>query len=382
MKIIIAPDSFKGSLRSPAVCAALARGLAARLPEAELVSLPLADGGEGTVDAVVAAAGGTCRSVRVRGPLMEPVEAVYGLAGARRTAVIEMAAAAGLELLPSHRLDPGRATTCGVGELLRDALDAGCREIILGIGGSATVDGGAGLLQALGLRLLDKEGGTLPAGIGGGALHLVAAVDASDLEPRLREISLSIACDVTNPLLGPTGAAAVFAPQKGADPATVARLEENLAHWSRLLVAAGLADRTDHPGDGAAGGLGFALRTLCGGRMTSGAQLIIEAVGLPAQLANADLVITGEGRTDGQTAGGKLCAVVTELARAAGVPTVLLSGALAGGEELDRHFSAAFSIARGPGPLAAAMADTEVNLEAAGRNLAGLLKAVKLDRSC
>lgn len=376
MKIIIAPDSFKGSLRSPDVCAALCRGLRSALPEAELVALPLADGGEGTTQVLTAATGGTLHEVTVHGPLMDPVAALYGVTGDRTCAVIEMAAASGIELLAPDRLDPLRATTFGVGELVRAMLDTnGVSTLLLGIGGSATVDGGAGMAQALGARFFDAQGEPLPDGIGGGELERIAAVDFTSLDPRLRNINVKVGCDVTNPLLGPRGAAAVFGPQKGAGPAAVARLERNLGHWRGLLQTAGVADAADRPGDGAAGGLGFALRTIYQGELVSGAALVIEAAGLHRELRDADLLITGEGRTDDQTAGGKLCSVVAEAAAAAGVPAILASGAVCGDPDaLRRRFAAAFSIARGPGSLAGAMRDTAANLELFGANLGALLR--------
>jgi glycerate kinase len=375
MKIIIAPDSFKGSLRSPEVCAALCRGLRSALPEAELVALPLADGGEGTTRVLVAATGGTLHEVTVHGPLMDPVAALYGITGDRTCAVIEMAAASGIELLAPERLDPLRATTFGVGELVRAILDTGVSTLLFGIGGSASVDGGAGMAQALGARFFDAQGELLPDGIGGGELERIAAVDFAALDPRLRNINVKVGCDVTNPLLGPRGAAAVFGPQKGAGPAAVARLERNLAHWRGLLQAAGVTDAADRPGDGAAGGLGFALRVIYQGELASGAALVIEAVGLRRELRDADLLITGEGRTDNQTAGGKLCSVVAEAAAAAGVPAILASGAVSGDPDvLHRYFAAAFSIARGPGSLAGAMRDTAANLELFGANLGALLR--------
>lgn len=263
----------------------------------------------------------------------------------------------------------------GVGEILRRILDDGIREIILGIGGSATVDGGAGMLQALGFRFLDGNGHVLADGPGGGDLHKIAVVDPSGVDPRLAACTLRVACDVTNPLLGPTGAAAVFAPQKGADGPMTAALEDNLRHWSGLLEKQGLCGDCMQPGDGAAGGLGFALRALLKARITSGAGLMIELTGLEKHLSGAALLVTGEGCSDSQTADGKLCAVVAHAAARAGVPAVLVSGALRGDiGTLERFFAAVFSIARGPGPLEEAMACTAANLEAAAANIGAVVK--------
>lgn len=374
MKIIIAPDSFKGSLRSPEACRALAGGFRRVFPDSELVLIPMADGGEGTVEAAVQAVGGRKISIDVHGPRMETVRAEYGLMPAGQ-AVFEMASASGLELIPDSERNPLKTTTFGTGEILRRILDRGVGEVILGIGGSATVDGGAGMIQALGARLFDRNGRLLPDGIGGGGLSEVAGIDVSGLDHRLAGCSIRIACDVTNPLLGISGAAAVFGPQKGASPEMAAVLEDNLRHWFELLKSRGLCSDCSAPGDGAAGGLGFALRTLLNAQMVSGAGLMVELTGLKNHLRGADLLITGEGCSDSQTADGKLCAVVAGVANEAGVPAVLVSGALRGNiAPLEKIFAAVFSIARGPGPLEEAMRNTAANLEAAAANIGAVLK--------
>ncbi len=374
MKIVIAPDSFKGSLRSPEVCRAIASGFRKVFPDAELILIPMADGGEGTTDAAIQATGGSLKTLNVHDPLMRQVDAAYGITPAGQ-AVLEMASAGGLELIADHERNPLKTTTFGVGEILCRIINDGAREIILGIGGSATVDGGAGMLQALGFVLLDKDGNPLADGIGGGGLLQIASLDTSKVLSGLENITIKVACDVTNPLLGPAGAATVFGPQKGATPAMVGELEANLAHWFDILKKQGLCDDCSHPGDGAAGGLGFALRTVLKAQITSGAGLMIDLAGLKNHLHNADLLVTGEGCSDSQTADGKLCAVVAQTAAAAGVPAILLSGALRGDiTPLEKLFSAVFSIARGPGALEDAMRNTAANLEHAAANIGALLK--------
>jgi glycerate kinase len=378
MKIIIAPDSFKGSLRSVDVCTAIEAGLRSVMPESEIIAIPLADGGEGTTEAAVISTGGRFEKIVVTGPLGAPVTALYGIPGGGPRAIMEMAAASGLELVPAGRLDPLKATTYGTGEMIRAILKAGLRDIIIGIGGSATVDGGAGMAQALGFRFLDGAGRELPSPIGGGDVGRIRNIDSSRVEPLLAQARITVACDVTNPLLGASGAARVFGPQKGATPAMVAQLEANLASFARVLQEAGLCSGCDMPGDGAAGGLGFALRVLTQARMVSGAKLMIEITGLEQHLAGADLLITGEGCTDAQTAGGKLCAVVAATAQRAEVPVVLLSGAIVGGAEaLGEHFAGAFSIATGPCKLEEAIRSTRQNLFSAAASVAGLCKAMR-----
>ncbi|MDD3117726.1 MAG: glycerate kinase [Victivallales bacterium] len=380
MKIIIAPDSFKGCLRSTAVAAAVKRGLAEMLPDAEIRTMPLADGGEGTVAALVSATGGSYLQVPVRGPLGDPVEAVYGRIDAE-TAVMEMAAAAGLELVESHRLNPGRTSTYGVGQMIADAIRRGFRHLVIGIGGSATVDGGAGMAQALGFVLRDAAGKPIAEPASGGMLEKITAIEAGPDTALLRQVDIRVACDVTNPLTGPRGAAPVYGPQKGADPAMVQQLAAGLENFSRLAIAADLADDNCHPGDGAAGGLGFALRTLCGAEIVSGARLVIETAQLEKQLQDADWVITGEGCTDDQTAAGKLCAVVAATAAAYRVPTIVLSGAVKGSvAKLQHDFAAVMSIAAGPGSLAEAIAAAPERLYAAGRNLGGILQQQQKSR--
>jgi glycerate kinase len=361
MKIIVAPDSFKGNMRSATVCEIIRKAILLEMSAAEVLTFPMADGGEGTVEAVLAATGGTVHLLEVSGPLGDPVEAQYGLLP-DGTAIIEMASASGIELIPAEQLNPMEATTYGTGELLKHLLSEGHTSIVMGIGGSATIDGGVGMAQALGYRFLDTQGKETCA------LTEVCSIDSSGVVQGLEKASIRVACDVTNPLTGPNGAAAVFGPQKGATPEMVEALDAGLANLFKIAGADGA------PGDGAAGGLGYGLRVFCNAEIISGATLIAETVGLPAALENADLLITGEGRTDGQTASGKLCSVLADMARERGVKTLLLSGALQG--ELDlflNPFDYAFSISAGHTSLEACIAHAPEDLAFTVRTIFRLL---------
>ena len=373
MKIVIAADSFKNCLSGREVVAALAAGFRHVLPRAVLVELPLADGGEGTVNALVSACGGEFREAEVSGPLATPVKAQYGVIDAGKTAVIEMAAASGIELLALSELNPLKTSTRGTGELIAAALASGVQKIIIGIGGSATCDGGAGMAQALGYRFYDSAGRLLEEPLCGGALDAVAAIEPPD-SAAFRDCEICVACDVINPLLGKNGCVNVFAPQKGATPEMLPVLERNLAHFAEQVIAAGLAQSCDRPGDGAAGGLGFGLRAFLGGGMASGAALVLAAAGFERQVKDADWVVTGEGKTDDQTLSGKLCFTVAETAKRHGVPTIVVSGAVGGDPDaLLRHFFAAFSIAPGPCALESALRDARQNLFRTAANLGRLL---------
>lgn len=355
MNIVIAPDSFKESLSAPAAAAAIARGVRDALPEAECVLRPMADGGEGTVDALLAShPEGERRRAQVCGPDSQPVEAHWGWLG-DGLAVLEAAAAAGIELIAPDRRDAMRATTYGLGQQLRQALDAGATRIILGLGGSATNDGGAGMLQALGARLLDAHGNEL--GRGGAALAHLHELDLSGLDPRLRGVDIQVACDVDNPLCGPDGASAVFGPQKGATAEQVARLDAALAHYADVSAQALGTDSRDHPGAGAAGGLGYAARAFLGASFRPGVEVVAEACGLAAAVARAALVITGEGRLDAQTLHGKTPAGVARIAQRAKVPVIALAGSLGQGYQAvyAAGVTAAFSLAAGPCSLEDAM---------------------------
>ncbi|MDR2184778.1 MAG: glycerate kinase [Treponema sp.] len=368
MNFIIAPDSFKGNMSAPAACTAIEEGILRADKNAVIHKVPLADGGEGTARAVTEAAGGRFISAAVTGPLGKKTDAVFGLIDGGRTAVLDMASASGLELLRRDELNPLKATTYGTGELIAAALDTGAKELIIGIGGSATNDGGIGMISALGFKLLDGEGN--PVGPGGEGLAKIASIDVSGADKRLRDVSIKVACDVTNPLLGPRGASAVFGPQKGADPEMIKVLDAGLAKLGEAWIKAGLTSDVEQPGDGAAGGVGAAMRICLGAKMESGALLVMRYAGFFNHLKDADLVITGEGMTDGQTAGGKLCSVVARESRAAGVPAALLSGALGGDAgALLESFDYAVSIACGQIGLDAMIKESRRDLSLAAENL-------------
>jgi glycerate 2-kinase len=369
VRVVVAPDKFKGSLDAAAVAAALIAGVRDVLPDAACVAIPMADGGDGTVEAFLSG-GALARRVRVHGPLGAPVDATY--ARDAEAAVVEMAAASGLALLGAS-LDARRATTFGTGELLRDALDGGARRIVLGIGGSATTDGGAGALAALGARFRDAAGVELEPSPQG--LERVASVDLSGLDARLHDVDLAIACDVDNPLLGPHGAAAVYGPQKGATPADVAYLDAVLTRLADAMTAATGRDLRALPGAGAAGGLGWGLAGACGARLERGVTLVADVRGLAAALRGADLCLTGEGRIDEQTLRGKVVDGVGALARAAGVPTIAFGGSLDTAVEaaLRARGVRCVPIVTGPVTLEAAMRDAAANLRAAAARVAALL---------
>lgn len=374
---MLAPDSFKESLSAVDVCTALARGVRAAAPDAEVACVPMADGGEGTAATLVAATDGRQVPVSVTGPLGTPLESSFGLLGGGTTAVVELAAASGLELVPVSERDVRRSSTFGTGELVRAALDAGATRVVVGIGGSATNDGGAGLLTALGVRVLDSSGEPVRPGAEG--LCEVVGVDWSGLDPRLRDVRLDVACDVDNPLLGPRGASAVFGPQKGASDDDVADLEAALARWADVVAASG-EDHRDVSGAGAAGGTGFALLQL-GAELRPGVGLVADVVGLRTAVEGADLVITGEGRVDAQTLHGKTPAGVLSVARELGAPVVVLAGCVGDGAEqlLDAGAAAVLPVADG----ATAPADLLVpdvaaaNLERTARSVVALWRAAR-----
>lgn len=377
MKIVIAPDSFKESLSAAGVASALARGLRQALPTAEIRECPLGDGGEGTLDAVLAATGGEVREVRVTGPLGEPVTARWGWLAEQRTAFVEMASASGLELVPKARRDVRVATSHGTGELLRAALDAGAERLVVAIGGSATNDGGAGVLQALGVRLLDGQGQALAPG--GAALASLASLDLTDLHPRLAAVEVVIAADVDNPLCGPQGASQIFGPQKGASPEQVRELDAALAHFATVTAATLGRDVSEQPGAGAAGGVGFAALAFLQATFRPGIEVVAELVGLEEALQDADLAVTGEGRLDGQTLRGKTPAGVLRLAQRHGVPVVAVAGSLGEGYDAlyQQGLAAAFSLVPGPLSLEEALAQAEGLLERTARDIGRLWQAAQ-----
>ncbi len=374
MRIIVAPDSFKGSVSALGVAEAMARGIHAVFPEAEVIKVPIADGGEGTVEALVAATGGRLLEAQVHGPLGEPRLAQWGVSGDGSTAFIEMAAASGLPLVPKDQRDPRITSTFGTGELMKAALDAGLRKLVVGIGGSATNDGGTGMARALGVRFLDGAGHDLPEG--GAALARLAHIDLAGQDPRLGEASILVACDVDNPLCGPRGASAVYGPQKGATPDLVAELDAALGVYAGLAATATGRDIAASSGAGAAGGLGAGLLFFTPASLRPGVAIVLETTGFEELVRGADLVITGEGRTDFQTAMGKAPVGVAAVARRHGVPVVCLSGGLGEGADdvLAHGIDALGSIVPQPMTLEACMGQGGSLVEAAAARVCRILK--------
>ena len=345
MKIVVAIDSLKGSMTSMEAGRAIREGIRNVLPDAEVIVKPLADGGEGTTEALVEGLGGEMAEVRVHGPLETPVDACYGIIRKTGTAIMEMAAAAGIILVGKDRR-PLDATTYGVGEMIRDAVEKGCRNFIIGIGGSATNDGGIGMLTALGYEFLDAQGKAV--GIGAGALKDVASIRTDHVLPELRECSFKIACDVTNPLCGTNGATYIYGPQKGVTEDLRDELDAAMAGYAQVTKTCIGTDHMESEGAGAAGGLGFAFLSYLHADLQPGIELVLEAVGMEKTMEGADLVFTGEGRLDGQTAMGKAPVGIAKLAKKHGAKVVALAGAVIEGAEKcnDSGIDAFFPILR------------------------------------
>jgi len=377
MKILVAPDSYKGSLSSKQVCQAIEEGLLKACEGVfEVVKVPIADGGEGTVDAFLSALGGELIELTVTGPLGKPVHSFYGILP-DGTAVIEMAAASGLSLIPAHQRNPLVTTTYGTGQLIMNALDHGCSRFIVGIGGSATNDAGVGMLQALGIKFLDDAGKEVPWG--GGNLDKVATIDLKGMDSRLKNAQFIVACDVDNPLCGEKGASAVYGPQKGATPDMVKLLDRNLSHLADVVASVLGEDHRNDPGAGAAGGLGFAFKAFLDAQMRPGIDVVMEATHMDTLAAQSDIIITGEGRTDYQTAQfGKAPSGVAKLGKRMGKPVLLISGALGEGyqELFNQGVVAAFSIANGPLSLQEAMENAYSLLVDIAQNIGRLLVAL------
>ncbi|SJL84242.1 glycerate kinase [Vibrio palustris] len=374
MKIVIAPDSYKESLTALGVSEAIESGFKHIFPSADYVKLPMADGGEGTVQSLVDATGGHIIDCTVTGPLGQPVQAFYGLLGDGKTAVIEMAAASGLHHVPPEQRNPLLTTTYGTGELITAVLDQGVQHIIIGIGGSATNDGGVGMAQALGIKMLDNHGRELA--YGGGALHGLARIDRSGLDSRLATVQLEVACDVDNPLCGPAGASHVFGPQKGAAPEMVAKLDHNLAHLAAVMQGDLGCDVKDIAGAGAAGGLGAALLGLLQANLRPGIDIVMDAVDLRSQVADANLVITGEGRIDSQTIYGKTPAGVARVAKQYDCPVIGIAGSLSHdcGIVHDYGIDAVFSVVNGAVDLSTALQEAKHNIELTACNVAAIYR--------
>ena len=374
MKILIAPDSFKESLSAEGVANAIARGFKTIFSNAELVLLPVADGGEGTTDSLIAATKGQRFTQQATGPLGEPVEAFWGLLGDGQTAVVETAAASGLDLIDSSQRDPLTATTRGTGELILAAIDQGAKHIIVGLGGSATNDGGAGMLQALGVGLLDASGEQIPSG--GAGLAKLDQIDLSNLDPRLAGVRFDVACDVDNPLIGDNGASTIFGPQKGATPEMVDILDANLAHFAAITQQATNKDIVNIPGAGAAGGLGGAFLGFLNATLKSGIDIVLDTVDFETHLEGASLVVTGEGRIDSQSIRGKTPVGVSKRAKAAGnIPVIALAGGISSDAEVvyEHGIDAVFSVVQGVSTLEGALAEAEDNLYRTAHNVARVM---------
>ena len=373
MRILIAPDSYKNALSALEVAKSLKSGLQKVFQDAEFEILPMADGGEGTVEALIDATQGQMIKTEVCDPLMRPIESSFGITGDGITAVIEMASASGIQLITSAEKNPWITTTYGTGELIHAAMDKGCRDIILGIGGSATNDCGMGMAAALGVKFLDQTGNSV--GPGGGMLAEVTRIDMSGLDERIRETKIMVACDVTNPLTGPSGASHVYGPQKGADPGMVKKLDSNLKKFSDLIIEQIGKDVEQIPGAGAAGGLGAGLIAFLDGGLVEGVPAIAAKTGLDEAVAKADIVITGEGGIDFQTQFGKTPYGVAQVAKKHGKPVIAVAGTIGKGvdELYSKGIDAVISILDRPLSLEEAIRQTPTLLEATGERIGRLL---------
>jgi glycerate kinase len=374
MKIVIAPDSYKESLPACEVAQAIESGFREIFPDAQYVKVPVADGGEGTVEAMIAATHGTVKTSRVTGPLGEPVDAMWGISGDGLTAFIEMAAASGLALVPAAQRNPLLTTSRGTGELILHALEQGAKSIIIGIGGSATNDGGAGMVQALGARLSDANGKELTAG--GGSLISLNSIDIAGLDPRLAACSLRVACDVTNPLTGDLGASRVFGPQKGATDAMIVELDASLAHYAEVIKKSLHIDVLNVPGAGAAGGMGAALMAFLGAELGRGIEIVTQALNLEEHIHDCSLVLTGEGRIDSQSIHGKVPVGVASVAKKYHKPVIGIAGCLTTdvGVVHQHGIDAVFSVLTQIGTLDEAFRGAFDNIQRASRNVAATLQ--------
>lgn len=327
MKFVLAPDSFKESMTAKEACDAMERAIKKVIKDAECVKVPMADGGEGTTTSLVDGSNGEIFTTEVTGPIGDKVEAIYGIMGDKETGIIEMAMASGIQLVKREERNPLIATTYGTGELIKALLDKGVKRILLGIGGSATNDGGAGMVQALGGRLLDKDGNEVK--FGGGHLHEIEKIDLSNLDIRLKDVKIEVACDVTNPFIGENGASRIFGPQKGADEEMVQLLDDNLAHFAEVIKRELGRDIVNVPGAGAAGGLGGALLAFLNAELKRGIEMVIQHTNLREKVEGADFVFTGEGSIDGQTLFGKTPIGVAKTAKEAGAKVIAFAGRVA-----------------------------------------------------
>ncbi len=381
MKFVLAPDSFKESMTAKHAALAMEKGIRKVYPDAECVIVPMADGGEGTVESLVSMSNGKMIEVEVVGPLGKVVEAAYGLIGDGSTAVIEMASASGLELLQPEERNPLLTTTYGTGQLIKHALNMGVSRILIGIGGSSTNDGGVGMLQALGVSFKNQAGDELV--YGGGALGQLHSIDVTGLDPRIKEIQIDVACDVTNPLIGKNGATAIFGPQKGATPEMVATLDRNLAHYAGIIKQELGIEIVNKQGAGAAGGLGAGLLAFLNAHLKKGIDLVIEYTGLEEIMKDADYVFTGEGSIDGQTLYGKTPYGVASIAQKYNIPVIAFAGRIGEGVQplYDHGFTAIIGILKEVTTIQAALENGEENLAYTTENLCRVLKVGQRDRS-
>ncbi|MFS9381965.1 glycerate 2-kinase [Citrobacter sp. ANG330] len=373
MKIVIAPDSYKESLSATEVAQAIEKGFREIFPDAQYVSVPVADGGEGTVEAMIAATHGSAHSALVTGPLGEKVNASWGMSGDGKTAFIEMAAASGLALVPPEKRNPLITTSRGTGELILQALDSGASNIIIGIGGSATNDGGAGMVQALGAKLCDANGTEI--GYGGGSLNTLNTIDVSGLDPRIKQCAIRVACDVTNTLVGEQGASRIFGPQKGATEPLILELDRNLAHYADMIKKSLGMDVRNVPGAGAAGGMGAALMAFLGAELKSGIEIVTQALNLEEHIHDCTLVVTGEGRIDSQSIHGKVPVGVASVAKKYHKPVIGIAGSLTRDVGVVHQYGidAVFSVLTSIGTLEEAFRGAFDNIYRASRNIAATL---------
>ncbi|HDR8116469.1 TPA: glycerate kinase [Bacillus cereus] len=374
MKVVIASDSYKESLKAIEVCEAIERGFRAIFPNAKYVKIPIGDGGEGTVESLVDATGGRIISISVTGPLRESVQAFYGVSKDKKTAFIEMAAASGLQHVPVEKRNPLITTTKGTGELILHALNQGVEYIILGLGGSATNDGGAGMLAALGVRFINDKGEVIDPS--GGTLHSIVAIDFSQMDPRLKGVKIEAACDVDNPLVGMQGASFVFGRQKGANIEMMKELDENLKHYANILKRYVSSDVSEIPGAGAAGGMGAAVISVLKGDLRRGIEIVLDYTNFDKHIEDADLIITGEGRIDEQTAYGKAPVGVAGRAKRFSVPVIAIGGSVSSDYSAvyEKGIDAVFSITTRPMTQEEAYRVAEENIEMTTKNIATVWK--------
>ena len=376
MKFVIAPDSFKGSLTALEVSESIEKGIKKVFEDAVIEKIPMADGGEGTVQSLVDSTGGRIVNINVKGPVLKDVNAFYGILGDEKTAIIEMAAASGLPLVSEEEKNPMITTSYGTGELIRDALDKGCRNIIIGLGGSATNDGGAGMLKALGVQFLDSKGEDV--GFGGESLGKICNIDLTNMDSRIKECRITAACDVNNPLCGTEGASYVFGPQKGADEEMVKELDSNLANYAEIIKKDLKTDIINEPGSGAAGGMGAGLMAFLNAKLERGIDIVIKLTNLEEKIKKADVVFTGEGMMDYQTAFGKTPYGVAKVAKKYNLPVIGITGGIGKGAETlyDKGFDSVFSIVDKPMPLIDAMTDGKELIERAAERI---MRAIKVN---